>query len=384
VDWSHALIPLARSFAGVRGFVRATPLALVVATMGVPARGQIPPAPARESAQSVVHVVAGQPACPNLPLTLEPFMELLRIELAAMGMRPVLDSTSAPVPEDEPMRIELAPAPCAAASTRVTITVFDAAIARGAPRTVDLANVVPSARPRTLALEVAETFRGFDESPLARAMERNPPAPPTVRPSSSPHSAVGDSAVGSTTALSPRRSDHVAANSSRLRVDGTAAAEIRWFSTYGTAMLGGRAGTAVTLRLPLILRVRAEIAGATGIARAHDGEIDIRVLAAGAAVLLGLGRDSVRGELGLHVDVGYGWAVGRTIEPDVRVGDGSALIAIGSVVAGVRFALAPIFSVVVELRVGPVLQGLTAVANGRPAAGLSGVAVALAVGASLP
>jgi hypothetical protein len=112
------------------------------------------------------HVFAGvrfaAPVCPIAPLAVPAFVEALRVELAA------------PEPPRDTTLVALSVEPCDTATTRVKVSATNDATGRGAGREIDLGDVTPDARPRALALSVAELVRGV------RAPAAAPAPPPTA------------------------------------------------------------------------------------------------------------------------------------------------------------------------------------------------------------
>jgi hypothetical protein len=110
-------------------------------------------------------VVAGvrvaSPACPIAPLSVTDFVDVLRVELA--GRDTSLGETL----------IKLDVEPCDPSTTRVQVTVADTGSERASAREIDLADVAMTARPRALALAVAE---------LVRSAQAPVPAPPSAPP----------------------------------------------------------------------------------------------------------------------------------------------------------------------------------------------------------
>jgi hypothetical protein len=128
---------------------------LLVLTVPVVARAADPTA-----------VVAGvrfaAPACPIAPLSVPDFVDALRVELA--GRDPGRGETL----------VRLAIEPCDPSTVRVQVTVTDTGSERASAREIDLADVAQPARPRALALAVAELVR------TVQAPATPPPAAPVV------------------------------------------------------------------------------------------------------------------------------------------------------------------------------------------------------------
>lgn len=129
----------------------------------------VAPAFAAEAPYAFAGVRFAAPVCPIAPLSVPAFVEALRVELA-----------SPQAPRDTTL-VALSVEPCDTATTRLKVSVSNDASGRGAAREIDLGDITPDARPRALALSVAELVRGVRVPAAAPAA---PPAdvlpPPTV------------------------------------------------------------------------------------------------------------------------------------------------------------------------------------------------------------
>jgi hypothetical protein len=125
-------------------------------------------APATARAQDPATIVAGvrvaSPSCPIAPLSVPTFVDALRVELSGQ-----------PAGGGETL-VTLAIEPCDPSTTRVQVTAAETGSQRASAREIDLADVAPTARPRALALAVAELVRGVQLPSAA------PPAPPPEPP----------------------------------------------------------------------------------------------------------------------------------------------------------------------------------------------------------
>ena len=139
-------------------------------------------APARAADVSVVADLRVRgPSCPITPLSVPAFVDSLRVELAGRARQPGTTLVT--------LSIE----PCDAATARVHVAVTSDARATADGRDVALEDIAPDARPRALALAVAELVRGA-EAALPPPPVVTPPAvsPPPTPPHTSSTSVAAD------------------------------------------------------------------------------------------------------------------------------------------------------------------------------------------------
>src|SRR5579871_1134657 len=122
------------------------------------------------------------PACPSYPFAVEAFLGSLEVELAGQVPACCLlappgtaaaSQTGAPGP-----LVTLAIEPCAASATAVSVPLRDPARAMQAERRVELGDIRGEARPRALALAVAEMVHALLATPPPAARPAAPPPPP--------------------------------------------------------------------------------------------------------------------------------------------------------------------------------------------------------------
>ena len=280
-------------------------------------------------------VRVGGPACPIAPLSVPAFVDSLRVELAGHARAPGTTS------------VALAIEPCDPSTTRVHIVVTNDAGAPGAERDVGLEDIALEARPRALALVVAELVRGA--APAA-----TPAAPP---------------AVAATPPAAPRFRTNVAAD-----------ALVALFPNRGTTLWGGRLSASID-RGHLGLGLFAE--GAAGGHGYDEGDVALQTFGAGVVV----GPRWVAGRVTLAPALvgALGWAriQGHAGEPGVTAGAGSDLTA----ALRARVAVAAIFVRVVSVRAfvegGWMARGFDARVDGARAAGLSGATFVVGLGLGL-
>jgi hypothetical protein len=275
---------------------------------------------------------------------LVPFLDSLRVELAGRGLGccELAPAGQAPSPRAT-VHIQVELVPCAADADRGQARVAEPVRTAAVERQIDLADIAETARPRALALAVAEMVRSLGQA--EPTVKPEAPLPVAVRAAPSP--------------LQPRAelSLHLAA-------------EARGYPTRDTLSWGGRAGVAAAWRF---LHVGLDVGGGFAGARIDDGsEVRLRMVSAG----LGLGpRFATRAavvELELRGELGRMWVRGQSDVASVRTGAGADLTATAGLRAAVeapaRLGIRPR----VALEGGAVLQGVKAEAYGTTVAGVTG------------
>lgn len=137
-------------------------------------------APATARAADIPLIRVFPPECASAPVSSDDFVDALRVELA--GRQPhccVVGPGSDGV--TDAVKVTLAIEPCDPATQHVDVTVDIAVPPRTIAQQVSLADLPPEARPRALALAVAELLRSPAESPQAETPPP-PPQPPRTGP----------------------------------------------------------------------------------------------------------------------------------------------------------------------------------------------------------
>lgn len=154
----------------MRALSRGMPVAAVALALAVtPARAADAGSPIRVSI----------PACPSYPFAVEAFLVSLEVELAGQAPPCCLlapPGTAAAAGTGGPL-VTLALEPCGAGATSVSILLHDPARAQDTDRRVGLGDIPAEARPRALALAVAEMVHTL----LAAPPPASPPAAPPPR-----------------------------------------------------------------------------------------------------------------------------------------------------------------------------------------------------------
>jgi hypothetical protein len=333
--------------------VRATAAVLLIALARLAA-------PASAASLPPQSVVISPPACTLDAFPLIPFLDSLRVELAAsrFGCCTLADPADQ-LPADGSLHVRIEIAPCVADSDRVQVSAQDSADGRATEREISLEDVIPSARPRALALAVAE---------LVRLLEKGagePPPPTIAAPVMASVSTPSPAAVAMPRAL-------------EAIVEG----EARIYPTRDTLMWGGRVRFTASRR-----RFHADLDCGADFARAGSdlGDVLLRSATAGLALGPRLETSVAIIDVGLRAELGWAWIRGEPTSTDVRTGAISDLIS--SLGLRVSLAIAPRLKLrpSLTLESGAVLRGLKGEVNGQPVAGMTGYyfVAGLGVGAVL-
>jgi len=303
-------------------------------------------------------VVVSNPTCSFVPVSFAAFVDGLRVELAGRGQTCRLGDADADadasVDRATAIRVTIAVAPCAPANEIVQIAVADPAEGRALTRELSLADVASAARPRALALAVAELVRSLgDAAPGGPAPPPTLPLPSTGSPSLPPPPSAATVALD---------------------------AEYRRYIAEATGLGGARLSISGT---------RARLAGTLDVGglwtQAHTDLGDVRLRAATAGLSLGRRFEMSHAVVTLAArgELGAAFVTGQSTLPPVHVGEGTNLVA----GASVRLSLeAPGRSRVrgrLGLEAGATFHGVTGNVNGAPVVAMQGGYVLVALGLSL-
>jgi hypothetical protein len=291
-------------------------------------------------------VVISPPVCKSDAFPLIPFLDSLRVELAASRLGCcTLAEADDQEPADGSLHVRIEIEPCVADSNRVQVSAQAAADARATEREVSLADVIPSARPRALALAVAE---------LVRSLEQGAPKPPSDTITAPAKAAV----------LAPPPAAGTPARALEAVFEG----ESRVYPARDTVMWGGRLRfTASRSRFHAALDCGADFARAGS----DLGNVLVRGATAGFALGPRLKTGIAIIDVGLRAELGWAWMRGETTSTDVHTGAGSGLISS----LGLRVSLAVPARLKVRpsltLESGAVVRGLEGEVNRQLAAGMT-------------
>jgi hypothetical protein len=315
------------------------------------------------SAPRTRDVRIGESTCGEVPWTSSAWIDLLRAELAADGIvvRGANGATDANATEAP--RVSVTPSPCAGTATSATLTFSAGSVRR--TREVRLGDAEPIARPRVLAIAMAELVRSAlsaSSSESDRDRDRAPAAEVDVRIHLEQPLIMG--------APIPE------ARSSSAAV--FVAAEARTFPAGGTALFGGRAG----LLVPLGDSVALVADGGVLRGSAHDalGDIDATVVTLGAA-LLGTGHvGSVMLGVGPRFEGGLAWLSGDAAAATTAASTKTTGLVLVAMTAMASFQIRPSWSGVIALDAGTSLYGFHGRADERNGLELIGPMLAMRIG----
>ena len=257
----------------------AVALVFVLATSGAPAWAQGPAA-----GSSQVRIVGAD--CAAAP-AFSTFVETLRVELAGHG--PSCCAVESDALPTSAAGVDLSIEPCDPNREMVVVSIEDRARGRSVRRPVSLADVAPEARPRALALAVAELLLSLEQvsapEPERTGPPENPPAPPGggPRPGGSAGAAVG--------------------------------AELRYYPSPSTVLWGARLAPSFVLDCWF---ATLDLHAASGGRRFDIGTVDVRLFGAGLALGPRFTFGGAALDLGLAGEIGWAWIGGESIDPGSR------------------------------------------------------------------
>jgi hypothetical protein len=302
-------------------------------------------------------VVVSPPLCKVDAFPLASFLDCLRVELAGSG----LDCCKLAVPEGAtptiaPLHVQIEIDPCTADADRLQVSAREAAGTRLAERHVSLADVSETARPRALALAVAELIRSLgqvlpDKAPEAITFS----APNSVVPSASPPSAG-------------TRPTHLS-----MHVE----AEVRGLPTRDTTLWGGRVRLTAHRR---IFHADLDLGGSYARAQAQLGAVLFHTASMGFGFGPRFAARTAVLDLGLRAELGWAWIHGETALADVRTGVGSELISNVGFRASLEVPAQMKVRPNLTLEAGAVVRGVKGEVSGEPVAGMTGYYLLAALG----
>jgi hypothetical protein len=279
-----------------------------------------------------------------------PFLDSLRVELAGRELAccTLVEPGKASLP-DGFVRVAVELDPCVTEADRVQVSVRDAN-GPSTDRNVSLADVAASARPRALALAVAELIRSLGQSA--------PPEPPSTPPV----------AVESPTATGAPL---------RAPVSVQLQGELRGAPTRDTTMWGGRMRISVPWH-----RLHAAVDLGAGFASAHDelGDVLLRSASVGFGIGPRLASPMAIVDLGLRGEMGWAWIHGETQRPGVRTESGSQWISCAGLRGAIEVPAALWVRPSLALEGGIVLHGVKGESKSQPVVGLTGYYLLAALG----
>ncbi len=308
-----------------------------------------PPAPARPPSD----VLVGASSCADPAWAPGVWAGLLRVELAADGIR-VHSADDAPAsPEPAGPRVEADPAVCGGAAPSATLVLSIGDQRR--TRTVQLYDVDPVARPRVIAIAMAELVRAGVAAAKPEAVAPTPGSMDVYvrfegpRPAPPPAAAL------------------------------FAAAETKVFGQQGTAVAGARAG----IELPFVRHAALglDLGALAGTAQDPLGGIDATLATLGASLHLIGGSRSLSFGVGPRFEAGVGWFRGSAAAPlATRAASATSPLAFLTMSGVASFAIQGRWSGLVGLDVGTSVYGFRTLADQRTVSTFAGPMLAARLG----
>lgn len=325
--------------------------------------------------------------CAEAPIETASVMQLLRVEMTSDG----IDELHL-VEANDPLLLDTAPgvaivhlsaAPCAEGRAVIAVRIDDLVTRKRVERIVGLDTIEPGARPRALALAVAELLRAswaelaqgpseIAPAALVEAATRRITVWPASHMLGSPVQVEADPQPALAPDLDPEPS-----REAQLSIAG--AFVVRAFPSAASAQVGGRLSLDVALARELALRVDGELV--TGTTLHALGTIELSHGTLGVSVLYAvvLGRETLL-TLGPRIAGGVAWTRGRAYSPMTRSGEGlGPLVTLGGTLE-LDVRLAGGLSLRMGAEVGAAAVGLEARVETVPVTGLEGALLAGWVG----
>jgi hypothetical protein len=303
------------------------------------------PEPALPVEQAVVVL---PPRCTAPSFSTALFLDSLRVELAGSGpwCCALGDANDWP-PTEAAIRVKVDLVPCVADADRVRVSVFE--------REVSLAEVAQTARPRALALAVAELIHSLGQGERSKATAAAASAAPVPK-------------TGPPEVARPAGSARFS-----IRVE----AEARIFPANDTTTWGGRVRLTTHWR---VLHADLDLGGDLGRKQVVLGNLLLR--SAGAGLTLGP-RFATRVaiiDIGLRGELGWAWIRGETALASVHARAGSDLISSVGFQLSLEAPAKPRIRPSITLEGGGFVRGLNGEVNGQTVTGITGCYLLAALG----
>jgi hypothetical protein len=304
----------------------------------------------RAPAARVVEVTP--PVCGSGSFQAVAFLDSLRVELAGRGLACCTLAEPGGEGDTGALRVTLELVPCAADAEQILASARDPSDGRVVAREISFSDVAETARPRALALAVAELIRTLGHPP-----EKPTPPPPAAVVSSTPPPPP-----------SPTRAARLS-----LALEG----EARVLPTRSTTVWGARARIMVPWRG---LHADLDVGGGYASAGSDLGDVALRTASLGVGFGPRLTTRAAVIDFGLHAELGWAWIRGDPVSADVHSGSGSGVTS--SVGLRVAAALPAAFKIrpCLALEGGGVLQGAQGRSSGQTVVGMTGYYLLAALG----
>ncbi|MEO7034982.1 MAG: hypothetical protein ABI548_13820 [Polyangiaceae bacterium] len=341
----------------MRAVLGAAVLSGVLMSSGTVAAEQ--PAPASAQAILVQPVTCGE-----LPWSVNAWLELLRVELSADGIE--VRSADANLTSESPV-VAVEPTKCDQTEGTATLTFVSGDIRL--TRNLDLADVEPIARPRVVAIALADLIRS---GVVAQAP---PPAAPSSPIRLDVHIQLEAPVAPPPLVLKPLVLKPLAPASSLALF---AAAETSLFARDNAGLLGARGGVPIQPIREAALVIDAN--ALAGSARDPLGEIRETVATLGVSLLGTGGTHGASFGVGPRLEAGVGWFRGHATGPLVRASSTSSPLVFLSLSAIASFPIWAPFSGFMGFDIGTSLYGFSARADQHEVSNLGGPTLSVRTG----
>jgi hypothetical protein len=266
--------------------------------------------------------------------------------------------------------IKLSIEPCAESTRDALVTIEDMVTAKRVSRSIPLQDVSDQARPRALALAVAELLRA---SWLELALPAVPasPVPPALREAVLQRIAA---------VVSTPSADNQAERDPDVALEASLAVAWRAFLSGHASLVGARAALSVPFYSPALL-LRLDGGWVYGSVQDVLGDVHLGLMGVGAGLLYTtpLAR-SVTFALGPRIEAGVAWAAGSSSDQQTSSYSGVGYTGSLSGLGQVLLRLGPRWRLAMECEAGGVFAPFEATADGRRVTGVEGAMVGLSVG----
>jgi hypothetical protein len=349
--------------------------------------------PSATASAGVVELRA--PACIERPFDRAGLVELLRVELGALGVtKVVIGQTEGHATSSSDAllaTVVLAPATCDPATTEVTLEVLDRASSKKVERRMTIGDVEFAGRPRALAIAIAELLQAsWAELELAGAAPSAVALPSALRTVLAARIAAAVEAQRASeqrqmkAALEAHDLLESEVNESKRQKQRATRFELslmtRDFPTRSSALLGGEA--AVRRRFGL----HGSLEGGLG---AHFGGTEVGTGGISMGAVTGhFGLAATTGgatelEIGPRLDVGYGFASGTANASGVTGKSYGNAVVLGLLQATLRLHTESWWTLLVGLDLGHSLTDVSFLSDASHAAGIGGVVIDARIGAGV-
>lgn len=319
--------------------------------------------------------------CPTPPFSLQELEDLLRAEL----------TLARPSGSSVPTVVTIELQRCDDAPT-VTLRVSREDEEPFAERSIELGEIEPDTRARSVALSIAELLSAIPPESPESAIESDAggEVPTEAPPSEEATEAASEAPASPGTQPSETRSN-VSTEDEETPWARPAPRRQRWaldigLGTLSAPMIGsGLLGLRLGATIPLGRRAIALGFGGSGwYGGAKDplGAIDLFSVLGSVGLMLHRRRQALQLDLGLWFDLGWLRGKGRPWEPTTGAGTADALLALVLLRFALRFRLTSRLWALAETFLGYTIRGLDGLADERSAGGIRGVVFGLGLGLS--